>query len=143
MSNRHLWQRRLLAGMLLVFGLLPGRSMAQDKPVPGGMANEASPTEDAPSESAGATTDERKQNLVSILWMLLGGVGILGVAMVGMALIWGSHARRLARHTDHRPTQQDEFWYLRTPPPPPEDSAMGSSTSEEGEPQDPERETER
>lgn len=75
--------------------------------------------------------EQRKESIASILLMLLGGVGIMGVALIGMTMMWGAHARRVARTTDHPPTQQDELWYLRRPPPEEVDTEVHSTDGDE------------
>lgn len=73
--------------------------------------------DDSSDPSRDGVDTQRQQHLVSILIMLLAGVGIVGVLMIGAAMIWGAHVRRIVRHVDHSPTRQDELWYMRRPPP--------------------------
>lgn len=62
--------------------------------------------------------DEQRQNLVTVMLMLLGGVCLVGVALIAGTMIWGAKLRRLARVPERHPTRQDDLWYLKKPSPP-------------------------
>ena len=139
-SRHHGHLRPVLATVLVIASLTSAKLMAQDDP-----ANDSNPVEGQASQATdnsnqpAVSEDQRKENVVSILLMLLGGVGIMGVALIGMTMIWGAHARRVARTTDHPPTQQDELWYLRRSPPDDPESDAPSSDTDDTSP--PDRET--
>lgn len=139
-SPHHGHWRPLLAAMLFIASLTSGKLMAQDDP-----ANDTNPVEEPTIQTTDSnqpvgSADRRKENVVSILLMLLAGVGVMGVALIGMTMMWGAHARRVARTTDHPPTQQDELWYLRRPPP--ADPVSDASSNDTDDTSPPERETE-
>jgi len=92
-----------------------------DSPAPAAVDEPAAP-DDTPEE-------QRRQNLATILFMLLGGVCIVGIALIAGTMIWGAKLRRLARVPESGPTRQDELWYLKKPPPTGEGTGDGEPSS--------------
>lgn len=109
-----------MAACLLAFCIMSASAFAQeaaDAAVdPQETVIEETTPEDSSDPFGGEVDTQRQQNLVSILMILLAGVGIVGVLMIGAAMIWGAHVRRIVRHVEHPPTKHDELWYMRRPP---------------------------
>lgn len=55
----------------------------------------------------------RGQRDVSIGFLLLLIIGIVGVTFAIMVVMWGSQVRRIARNRVSRPTLVDPLWYLK------------------------------
>ena len=83
----------------------------QGRVVQGGTATDPTPVVDEDVER------QRRQNLASVLTILLAGIGITGVMLIAATIIWGAKLRRIVRLPETGPTQQDELWYLKKPPP--------------------------
>lgn len=57
---------------------------------------------------------ERRKNYLSIAWLLLIGVGVIGLLLLLMVLFIGSSIRRVARTPTPNATLRDQLWYLKT-----------------------------
>ncbi len=126
--------------IVLTACLMSAIAAAQDDP-DATHETQVTATDDAAPEEPHVASErvgdaKRQQHLVSILMMMLAGIGIVGVAMISTAMIWGARLRRIARHTDHPPTQQDELWYMRRPPPEDVDPAIGPDDAVPPSPED-------
>ncbi|MGD9855040.1 MAG: hypothetical protein AB7U20_08820 [Planctomycetaceae bacterium] len=77
--------------------------------------------ESAPADAVGAkktpADEQKRQNLATILLLLLVGVCLIGAALITGTMVWAAKLRRLARGLHSGPTQQDALWYLKKPPP--------------------------
>lgn len=82
-----------------------------------------------PATSGGESNEqtETREDMATILTILLTGVALIGVALIAATMIWGAKLRRLARMQPSEATKLDELWYLKTPPP--EESDGGTTKS--------------
>ncbi len=108
MPMRPTTARRLGLLVLLAVPLGPPANARADDPPPTGVAAESPDGEGVPTDE-----DERRALVVqTLLWILLGIALLGGVVMVGI-LLYGGHARRMARTPLPNQSAEDPFWYLR------------------------------
>lgn len=109
--------RFLLLSLVVLAALRADRAWARAGDVQDATANGSAAGEQRAAEHAADDAAEqlRRHNLVSALFILLGGVCIVGVALIAGTIIWGAKFRRLARQPLAGPTRQDELWYLKKP----------------------------
>lgn len=68
---------------------------------------------DATEEDLTPAEKERRKNYLSIAWLLLIGVGVIGLLLLLMVLFIGSSIRRVARTPAPNATLRDQLWYLK------------------------------
>lgn len=72
---------------------------------------------DPAEKKAQAARQEKVKETIEIGFVLLGGIGILGVFLIAFALIYGRRLRRQVQ-AGRSPSQvRDELWYLKAKPP--------------------------
>ena len=57
---------------------------------------------------------EQRENAVSAATMLILGIATIGVAMIGLTILWGVRIRRNLRRNESKSTPLDPLWYLRS-----------------------------
>lgn len=110
--------RSRLAGltlMLLLAGRLHAQEPAATDPVPAAQAAADASKADAPEKSDTPLKDKRRES-VEIGFVLIGGIGILGVFVIAFALVWGRRIRRRAQAGRSPSKLRDELWYLKSKP---------------------------
>jgi hypothetical protein len=119
---------RLTAALWLATVLVasPGGVAAQppakaDRPAD----HESSPPSNNESTADNAATDapaddprdpavlHRKEGMATVAVLLLAGIAAIGVATIGMIVIWGFRVRRTIREPLQKTAKPDELWYLR------------------------------
>ncbi|MBB02494.1 MAG: hypothetical protein CMJ47_07610 [Planctomyces sp.] len=68
---------------------------------------------DSTEEDLTPAEKERRKNYLSIAWLLLIGVGVIGLLLLLMVLFIGSSIRRVARTPAPNATLRDQLWYLK------------------------------
>ena len=120
---------RLTAALLLttVIVALPGGIAAQP-PDPAQRPSDRESTAPSNSESTAdhAATDapaddprdpavlHRKEGMATVAVLLLAGIAAVGVATIGIIVIWGFRVRRTIREPLPKTAKPDELWYLRS-----------------------------
>lgn len=56
----------------------------------------------------------RKEGMATVAVLLLAGIAAIGVATIGMIVIWGFRVRRTIREPLPKTAKPDELWYLRS-----------------------------
>jgi len=56
---------------------------------------------------------KRRKNFLSIAWLLLIGVGVVGLLLLLIVLFIGSSIRRMARQPAPQAPLRDQLWYLK------------------------------
>lgn len=82
---------------------------------------EVSPAATTDVESSVLVTDEsgeaeqlkRKKSLLSLSWVMLFGICLLGMLVLLISLAMGSMVRRQVRQQTQSPPLRDSFWYLK------------------------------
>lgn len=87
---------------------------AADEPLPAGPETGAMPATEPAREPA--DRDQAARRAYSVGTVLLGGILMLGVTMIAVALMWGNRARRIARQELPPIAPRDELWFLRKKP---------------------------
>jgi hypothetical protein len=122
-------RRTAAIAMWTVIVVLPGLTVAQppsstERPTPQQSSAEikdapAQPTDDGATDTpAEAPVDpvdvRRKEGMATIAVLLLAGIAAIGVATIGIIVIWGFSVRRTIREPLPKTAKPDELWYLRS-----------------------------
>ncbi len=109
-AGRHTRMTCLPALCLMVFVIAgPAAASAQHAaPIPAQVTG--TDGQSAPAEKANRHS---KRRVATVAVYLLVGVAFVGLALLGLIVLWGNRLRRIARKLPPRQSQTDEFWYLR------------------------------
>lgn len=101
--------------MMLLAGHFCTAAPAGEDPVPAAEAV-ADAAKSAPAATSDAAKRDKRRESVEIGFVLIGGIGILGVFAIAFALLWGRRIRRRAQGGRGPSKLRDELWYLKSKP---------------------------
>lgn len=91
----------------------PQQSSAETNNAPAQPADDKAT--DPPSETPTDPIDvRRKEGMATVAVLLLAGIAAIGVATIGIIVIWGFRVRRTIREPLPKTAKPDELWYLRS-----------------------------
>ena len=84
-------------------------------------------------ESAAPADGPQPKRVVGAALFLLVLTALIGLALIGLVMLWGRRMRRVARRALPQQSRRDELWYLRRPDQPPQNEISDPDSADQAQ----------